>query len=62
MPIPTGSIVIDRIARTQVVVVSDWGQSVLVTSLAALKPDASLLERAQWQVPRADLAGAAVHE
>lgn len=51
----TGAIVFDNFAGRQVVVVEDWGDSVLVSSPNSLKPDASLLERAQWRVPRADL-------
>jgi hypothetical protein len=50
-----GRVMLDTVAGTQVVVVRDWGASVLVTGLGALEEGASLVQRAQWQVPRADL-------
>lgn len=58
-PLEPGRIMVDTVAGSQVVVVRDWGATVLVSGLASLEPGASLIQRAQWQVPRADLFTAA---
>jgi hypothetical protein len=46
-------VVVDRCAM---LVVEDRGDRVLVSSQKAIAPGATLIERAQWQVPRADLS------
>lgn len=53
--ITPGTIVLDTFTGDRVVVIEDWGTSVLISSLASLKPDASLIERAQRRVPRSDI-------
>jgi hypothetical protein len=53
-----GQIVTDNVTGDLVVVVADWGDRVLVSSVNSIRPDATLIQRAQWQVPAADLVAA----
>lgn len=50
-----GEEVTDKVQRARVLVVEDRGDRVLVTSTKAAKPDAQLIDKAQWVVARSDL-------
>ena len=51
----SGQIVQDTVSGDMLVVVEDRDTRVLVSSTKSLKDDATLIERAQWVVPAADL-------
>lgn len=50
-----GQIVTDKVTGDMLVVVADWGDRALVSSTASIRPDATLIQRAQWQLPTSDL-------
>lgn len=50
-----GQIVQDKVSGDMLVVVQDWDTRVLVSGTNSLKPGATLIERAQWVLPAADL-------
>jgi hypothetical protein len=49
-----GTILLDKVTGDLAVLVADWGDRYLVSGLASLKPDATLIERAQRTLPAAD--------
>lgn len=51
-----GQFVFDTADKTVRIVAQDYGRShVIVSSIRALDPDATMLDRATWPVPREDL-------
>ena len=53
-----GQIVQDKVSGDMLVVVEDRDTRVLVSGTNSLKPDATLIERAQWVVMASDLVAA----
>lgn len=51
----TGQIVWDRIEQRPLVVIEDRVERVLLSTLAALRPGASLIDRAQFVLPATDI-------
>jgi len=53
-----GQIVTDTVTGDSLVVIEDRGNRVLVSGVSCLKADATLIQRAQWVLPRADVVAA----
>lgn len=51
----TGQLVWDRIERRPLVVIEDRVERVLLSTLAALRPGAALIDRAQFVLPATDI-------
>lgn len=54
-----GTILRDKVTGDLAVLVADWGDRLLVSGMASLKADATLIERAQRTLPACDFEVAA---